>query len=485
MYSLLPALVSGLFIAYGCYVLAAKGLNRTTGSFFLLCMTTFFWQGTWAILFTAESAQTADALIRFGYVLIAFLPTTLYHFLTEISARRQDLRWVAVSYGISGVFAILSLSSNFFISGHYHYDWGYYPKAGPLHLLHVLQTSLVVSRGLMITWQQERVATGSQKSRLQLCVYSNLIYFFAAIDYLCNYGFDFYPPGVIFIAISLGMMGYAASKYELMSSYAAAATIAHELRTPLATIRMQAGHAAQQLPEILRELQEARASSGFGGISSADATKDLDAHRQLELMCQKIIQQVDRTNQMIDLILASARMEHIDTSNFSWHSMQACAVEMLDSYPFSTGQQRKVHLSSEGDFEFYGSQPLLVFAISNLIKNSLYAMKAADKGEIFITIRPAEAGSSYNTITVTDTASGIPKDVLPHIFDTYYSTKDSAGAGVGLAFCLRVAKAFGGQIRCESVEGEFTTFTLSLPARKKSPDKLPVGHSQAAFLSAT
>ena len=74
MYSLLPALVSGLFIAYGFYVIAAKGLTRTTGSFFLLCMTTFFWQGTWAVLYTVEANPAkADLLIRFGYVLIAFL----------------------------------------------------------------------------------------------------------------------------------------------------------------------------------------------------------------------------------------------------------------------------------------------------------------------------------------------------------------------------------------------------------------------------
>jgi two-component system, CAI-1 autoinducer sensor kinase/phosphatase CqsS len=40
MYSLLPALVSGLFLAYGIYVVAAKGINRITISFFVLCIAT-------------------------------------------------------------------------------------------------------------------------------------------------------------------------------------------------------------------------------------------------------------------------------------------------------------------------------------------------------------------------------------------------------------------------------------------------------------
>lgn len=468
MYSLLPALVSGLFIAYGFYVLAAKGLNRTTGSFFLLCMTTFFWQGTWAVLYTVEANPArADQLIRFGYVLIAFLPTTLYHFLTEITDRHGERRWVGLSYAASAIFAGLSAGSDWFINGHYSYFWGYYPKAGLLHPLHVLQTTIVVSRGLMIVWQQERIATGAQKSRLKLCVLSNLIYFFAAVDYLCNYGLAFYPPGVIFIAVALGLMSYAVAKYELMSPYAAAATIAHEMRTPLAAIRMQADHAAQQVPDMLRQLQKAQ--SDLYTTQPGQLAADTSAHDQLALMCKKIVQQVDRTNQMIDLILASARMEHIDTSDFAWHSAKQCLTQMVESYPFTAQERRKVHLACEDDFEFFGSQQLLIFALSNLVKNSLYAMKVAEKGEIYITLTPA---SPHNTITLMDTATGIPKNILPRIFDTYYSTKKSAGAGVGLAFCQRAIKAFEGQIRCDSVLGEFTKFTLSLPVRKASIDAI-------------
>jgi two-component system, CAI-1 autoinducer sensor kinase/phosphatase CqsS len=478
MYSLLPALVSGLFIAFGFYVLAAKGLNRTTGSFFLLCMTTFFWQGTWAVLYTVEEPAKADQLIRFGYVLIAFLPTTLYHFLTEISARPSERRWVVLSYLVSGIFAIMSLSSNLLVDGHYAYFWGYYPKAGFLHPLHVLQTTLVVSRGLVIVWQQERIATDTQKSRLKLCIISNLIYFFAAIDYLCNYGFAFYPPGVIFIAIGLGLMSYAVAKYELMSPYAAAATIAHEMRTPLATIRMQADHAAQQLPDLLRQLQEAHANSIPAGLNPLAGPVDTTTHHKLELMCQKIIQQVDRTNQMIDLILASARMDYIDSSGFEWCSMRACVKQTLESYPLTAAERRKIHLQASDDFEFFGSLHLMEFCLSNLMKNSLYAIKVAEKGEIFIAVCPQEG---RNTVTVMDTASGIQKNILPHIFDTYYSTKQSAGTGVGLAFCQRVMRAFNGQIKCESEHGHYTKFTLSLPLREQ-----PYGQaSHTAKLSAT
>ena len=46
MYSVLPALVSALFLGYGLYVVAEKGFTRVSTSFLVLCVTTFFWQAT-------------------------------------------------------------------------------------------------------------------------------------------------------------------------------------------------------------------------------------------------------------------------------------------------------------------------------------------------------------------------------------------------------------------------------------------------------
>jgi two-component system, CAI-1 autoinducer sensor kinase/phosphatase CqsS len=460
MYSLLPALVSGLFIAFGFYVLAAKGFNRITGSFFLFCTTTFFWHSSWAVLYTVSDATLADLIIRFGYFMIAFLPTTMYHFSAEICGRKTDQAWIYASYGLAATLAIFVLFGNQFIDGHYVYFWGFYPKAGPLHIVHVLQTAVLATRVLVMAYQRFTTAPLAQRRKWRIFLASVLFYMPAAADYLCNYGLEFYPPGVVLIAINLCLMSYVVIRHDLLSSFAAAATIAHELRTPLATIRMQASHAAAQLPRLLQELQQSQANR----LSNGDATTVAEAmtsHRALGAMCEKIVQQVDRTNKMIDLILASARMEHIDAREFDYHSMQACAQESLDSYPLTATERKKIHLKIEQDFMFFGSQALMIFTLSNLIKNSLYAMKAAEKGDIHIQV---DSSKSLGTLTVTDTASGIPKAVIKRIFDTYYSTKQSAGAGVGLAFCLRVIKAFDGQIRCDSVEGQYTRFIISLPA---------------------
>jgi two-component system, CAI-1 autoinducer sensor kinase/phosphatase CqsS len=452
MYSLLPALVSGLFFSFGVYVLIAKGFNRISIIFFLHCITTFFWQGTWAVLFQVRDPELAILLIKFGYLFIIFLPITMYHFLVAITGRQNEMKWIYVSYGFAAVLATFNTASSFFVSGYYDYFWGYYPKAGLLHPLHVLQTTLVVSRGLYITWQQEKIASPDQRMRLRICIVSILVYFFAAIDYLCNYGLAMYPLGAIFTAISLGLISIAITKYDLMQSFAVAATVAHEMRTPLSTISMQTSVIAQHMPHLYEGYQRAVAK----GLIESQITPSVGD--LLIKLPQKISHQIDHSNTMIDMMLASARMQHVDSSNYTWHSISICTKEALDTYPFTPQARAKVSLIIESDFNFYGSSTLFVFVIFNLLKNSLYAIKAVNRGDINIHI---SAESSHHILRFTDTASGISPSVLKHIFDTFYTTKQSAGTGIGLAFCRQTIESFGGEMQCESIEGKHTTFVLS------------------------
>jgi hypothetical protein len=457
MYSVLPAVVSALFLGYGLYVVAEKGFSRVSTSFFILCITTFFWQGIWAVLFQVRDPELAGLLVKAGYLLIIFLPTSLYHFLAEISERPGERRWVYASYGIAAILGIFDVATNLFVDGHYLYFWGYYPKAGILHPLHVLQTVIVVNRGLYISFRQQQVAPQGRQIQLRMCIVSLFVYFFAAVDYLCNYGIEFYPPGVVFVAISLGLIAVAVTRYDLMSPVAVAATVAHEMRTPLASIRMQADALAHFLPDLHRGYELAVAH----GL--CEPAFHPEASRKLADLSRGIRHQVDRSNAVIDMMLASARMEQMDPSTFSTQSASACVAEALETYPFNKGERDRVCVAVAGDFEFHGSNSLFIYVLFNLLKNSLYALKAAGKGDISITIA---AGGAKNTLTFTDTGSGIPAATVPKIFDAFFTTKKAAGAGIGLAFCKRVIHSFGGQMRCESLEGEWTRFSLEFPARR-------------------
>nr|WP_315254184.1 ATP-binding protein [uncultured Duganella sp.] len=449
MHSLLPAVVSMLFLCYGGYVLHSRGVSRISLTFFLLCVATFSWQFTWAILFQMHDAQAALSLAKLGYLLILFLPTTLYHFIAELTAQHGERRWVALSYVAASLLGVLLLTTDRLVDGVYPYFFGFYPKAGPWHPLHLLQTALVVGRGLWLLYRRQRQAVSTEKTRLRYCLVSLLIYFFASVDYLCNYGVQFYPPGVLFVATSLGLIAQAMVRHNLLADpLEVAATIAHEMRTPLATIRNQSRMLTRSLPELLAGYQSALA---HGLIPAGLTAPQL---QYLSGLGQHIEKEISRSNFIVDMMLASARAGSLNRAEFASYSAKKCVDEALASYPFESTMRDKICVRGNNDFTFFGSDVLLVYVLYNLFKNALHAIKVAGRGEVEIMLADRK-------LMVTDTGSGIPDDVLPHVFEPFYST---GGTGIGLAFCQRVITAFGGNIRCESQAGRYTCFLISLPA---------------------
>ena len=105
----------------------------------------------------------------------------------------------------------------------------------------------------------------------------------------------------------------------------------------------------------------------------------------------------------------------------------------------------------------------LVRALSNLLDNA--RRHTAPGGSVRLGA-VAEAGGVV--LTVADTGEGIAADVLPHVFERYYRGEGprtrGTGTGLGLAIAKAVAEAHGGTLAVESAVGEGATFRLSLPA---------------------
>lgn len=456
MYAALPAFVSSTFLGYGLYVLVTKGVTRVSASFFLLCVTTFAWQGTWVFLFQAEHPDVALVLARLGYLFILFLPTTYYHFIAEVTERREERPLLLASYGVSLLLAMLLLSGSQVVSGYYTYYFGDYPKAGPLHPLHLAQTALVALRSAWILVLARRNATAERRKRFNLCLVAVGLYSLAAVDYAVNYGYAFYPPGVVFVALSLGILAVSVVRYDLMHPYSLAATVAHEVRTPLATIRMQAQEMARTWPQVLH---------GYQLAVEHGLCEDRMRPGQLERVSSlvgAITREVDGTSTVIDMALASVTLERLDRSTFAPHGIDECVAAALERYPFQGDERARVHVRGiDHSWRFVGSDTLLVYVLFNLLKNALHAIRSRGEGHIEIA---GSAEGAFHVLRFRDTGPGIPADVMPRIFDPFFSTKaHGSGAGLGLAFCRRVIEAFGGRIECESVPGMHTTFTLKLP----------------------
>jgi CheY-like chemotaxis protein len=85
---------------------------------------------------------------------------------------------------------------------------------------------------------------------------------------------------------------------------------------------------------------------------------------------------------------------------------------------------------------------------------------------------PGLPHGSYVEIVVSDTGRGMSENELAHIFEPFYTTKESArSVGLGLPVIYGIIEQSGGQIRVQSVEGKGTTFTIFFP--RTSPEDTP------------
>ena len=118
--------------------------------------------------------------------------------------------------------------------------------------------------------------------------------------------------------------------------------------------------------------------------------------------------------------------------------------------------------------DFEGWVPLFPGAarqvLMNLVVNARQAMP--DGGCLQIELGPCvrDDGTAEVALRVSDTGSGIPRDVVDKIFEPLFTTKRHVGGtGIGLATVHSIVTEAGGRIEVRSVEGEGTTFLIHLP----------------------
>ncbi len=99
-----------------------------------------------------------------------------------------------------------------------------------------------------------------------------------------------------------------------------------------------------------------------------------------------------------------------------------------------------------------------------MVINAIDAMP--QEGNLWITTR---ADGDSMELVIRDDGVGIPDEHLPHIFEPFYTTKESGGSGLGLAISQNIVERHGGNIEVKSVVGQGTTFKIVLPIESQSP----------------
>jgi Na+/proline symporter/signal transduction histidine kinase len=136
--------------------------------------------------------------------------------------------------------------------------------------------------------------------------------------------------------------------------------------------------------------------------------------------------------------------------------------EALKGLYLTEGRKNKLHLDLNADFNFIGDRRMFKHVIWNLLKNTY---KHSGTEEVFIWLEN-DSKKEYNEVHIKDHGIGIKPENLHKIFELFFTTGNSENStGIGLSLCKTIIEKLGGNIRCESKQGEgsYTEFIISLP----------------------
>jgi two-component system NtrC family sensor kinase len=241
---------------------------------------------------------------------------------------------------------------------------------------------------------------------------------------------------------------------EKMSSLGKlSATVAHELNNPISGMLTYAKLVRRELRNQPLEEDVREELNRYLGLMEKECSRCGGIVQNLLLFARHkgaAMVAVD-LNAVVDQALMLVR-HHLTISGITLHS------ELL-----------------EGDSEIVADAGQLQQALVALFVNAVEAMAGQEDGELTVRLRgtPDEVW-----IDVGDTGVGIPPEVLPQIFEPFFSTKEKeSGVGLGLAVVYGIVERHGGRIEVESKVGQYTIFHLRLPRRAAAPDEGPTTDS--------
>lgn len=229
---------------------------------------------------------------------------------------------------------------------------------------------------------------------------------------------------------------------KVRQSRALAHSIAHEMRNPLTQVQLQFEVLTQHIesqfpPETLK-----------GDINKGQAA-------------------IQRGRQLIDIILREVSDTSPEQEPQVATSIHNAVNQAITRYGFENEKSLdRVKLPQQDDFVVMLNETLFNFVIFNLIRNAVYYFDSYPASQIEMN---TQTGPYENVLIFRDTGPGIDDTIVHKIFDDFFSYQKSGGSGLGLSYCQRVMRSFGGRIECHSVKGEFTEFYLYFPVVPNSP----------------
>lgn len=253
------------------------------------------------------------------------------------------------------------------------------------------------------------------------------------------------------------------------------AGVAHQLNTPLAFSKNNVLMSIQAPDQLEGAVHRQIRHSIFRTetVSESDTVMaPVDAEKQARELASAMLEVREAREMLNDVLMGMGQMNELVDNLRSFtrldraHTAEVNLNTALDSVCYIAKTVISTKVTLERAFqplpaiECNVSQLNQVFL--NLINNAAQAIEGA--GTITVS---TQADARHITVSVRDTGRGIPADVLPRIFEAYFTTKpDGEGTGLGLAIARNIVEEHGGDIQVSSEVGMGTEFRVRLPIDK-------------------
>jgi signal transduction histidine kinase/CheY-like chemotaxis protein len=233
-----------------------------------------------------------------------------------------------------------------------------------------------------------------------------------------------------------------------------AASVAHEINNPaafvLANIEALSGH-MRLIEDKLRELPAP--SDARAGLADVlfEASAILQESKEGMARIHRIVRDLGSFSHAEDDAAAP-----IDVN----HAVESALTMLRNELKYRARVERELTATRP----VRASVPRLGQVFLNLILNAAQALDEADMKRNLVRVRSFDDGD-HVVIEVADNGPGIASDVLPRIFESFFTTKPRGmGTGLGLPISLGIIRSLGGDITVDSRSGVGSTFRVRLPA---------------------
>jgi two-component system, NtrC family, sensor kinase len=248
------------------------------------------------------------------------------------------------------------------------------------------------------------------------------------------------------------------------------AGVAHEINNPVSFIHGNLDHVKSYVHEILgmMALYQQHYPSPAEEIQTYAQKIDLN-FLQTDLL-QIVYSMNLGTDRIRDLVLSLrnfSRLDEAESKFVNLHDGIDSTLVILKHRLKAQPDRAEIQIIKE-----YGELPLLSCYPSqlnqvfmNLLSNAIDALESAKVGQPKITIRTALLESNQVMIAITDNAGGIPEAIQSKLFEPFFTTKPvGKGTGLGLSISYQIIEKHQGTIKCHSIVGQGSEFTIKIPA---------------------